>query len=60
MNKRLFKGTVKCAYCGTELTCDDIKDYNAGYPDYEYLVEKGMVSYEEQLKNKLHKELKYE
>jgi hypothetical protein len=46
--KRIFKGTKKCAFCGAELTCDEIKDYNAGYPDYEYLVHEGLISYEEQ------------
>ena len=28
---RRFKGTKKCAFCGAELTCDEIKEY---YPEY--------------------------
>ena len=29
--KRYFQGTKKCAFCGAELTQDEIKEY---YPDY--------------------------
>lgn len=29
---RYFKGTKKCAFCGVELTQDEIKEY---YPDYK-------------------------
>ena len=28
---RYFEGTKKCAFCGAELTQDEIKEY---YPDY--------------------------
>lgn len=29
--KRYFKGTVKCGFCGKELTMDEIEEY---IPDY--------------------------
>jgi len=29
--KRYFQGTKKCAFCGAELTQDEIEEY---YPDY--------------------------
>ena len=27
MNKRYFKGTIKCGFCGKELTAEDICEY---------------------------------
>ena len=35
---RKFNGTKKCAYCGRELTQDDIKDYYEGNPHCQWLI----------------------
>lgn len=33
MNKRFFNGTVKCGFCGKELTMDEIEEY---WPDFSH------------------------
>lgn len=44
---RKFKGTKKCAYCGRELTQDEIKDYYKDNPHYEWLIEHDLISEQE-------------
>jgi len=45
---RRFEGTKKCAYCGKELTQDEIKDYFENDPKYQNMVYQGLISEEEQ------------
>ena len=33
MNKRYFKGTIKCGFCGKELTEEDICEYWPSFSD---------------------------
>ena len=44
---RKFEGTKKCAYCGKELTQDDIKDYYEGNPYCQWLVNHDLISEQE-------------
>ena len=46
-NMRKFEGTVKCAYCGRELTQDEIQDEFDGMPEYQHMVDEGLISSEE-------------
>lgn len=46
--KRKFVGRKKCAYCGKELTCDEIVSYFDGYPEYGHMIDEGLISDEEQ------------
>jgi uncharacterized Zn-finger protein len=45
--KRKFEGTKKCAYCGRELTQDEILDAFEGMPEYQHMVYDGLISSEE-------------
>ena len=46
--KRNFEGTKKCAFCGRELTQDEIKDYYKGIPHYEWLIDHDLLNEQEQ------------
>jgi len=45
--KRIFKGTKKCAFCGTELTCDEIKDYYKDSSHCQWLIDHDMINEQE-------------
>lgn len=45
--RRRFEGTKKCAYCGRELTQDEIKDYYEGNPHCQWLVDHDLINDQE-------------
>ena len=48
MEEIILQGNKKCAYCGKELTQDEIKDYFENDPKYQNMVYQGLISEEEQ------------
>ena len=45
--KRQFEGTKKCAYCGRELTQDEILDNFEGMQEYQHMVDECLITSEE-------------
>lgn len=39
--------TKKCAYCGRQLSPDEIEDYFDGMPEYQHMVFEGLIGPEE-------------
>ena len=48
INSRKDRVKTACAYCGKELSQDEIKDYFENNPEYQNMAYQGLISEEEQ------------